>query len=330
MLPVAIICLIIFCFFCPHRKKARGMTDARAINISGSLRMLNQCAMKNYLMIGAGIRPDAARDQLALTIELFDMRLGLMQKWATGRTLKYLIRRVELAWIPYRYSLQQLPERQRVRVLWRQSNDLMEISNELVDEIVRRSGKSAAATINVAGRQRMLSQQIAKNCVAMVWGFETSEVRDEFSQAVALFEDSMRTLNASPLTTPRIAVALERANSLWAQSKPKCQKYCSGPCKPVDVYASTETLLLKMDKITCMYQEIMDGGDGDIGEDFIHDMQASDKLESTPGSDSPKNHQNSRSACSSPANNDRPVIVYGYAVIVFLILIHWDWPSAFV
>lgn len=279
MLPFAIVILILFWLFFPHRKKAHGMTDARAINISGSLRMLNQRAMKNYLMIGADIRADAASEQLALSIELFDMRLSLMQKWASGKTLRYLIRRVELAWIPYRAHLQQPPDRQRVPSLWREGNDLVESTSELVDEIVRRSGKSAAATINIAGRQRMLSQRIAKNCVAMFWGFENPEVRTEFNESVALFEESMRTLNSSPLTIPMVAVALERASSLWAQSRPRCQKHCSGPCKPVDIYASTETLLLKMDKITNMYQEIMDGGDGDISEDFIHDMLASDKEE---------------------------------------------------
>jgi hypothetical protein len=275
MLPVVILCVAVLLFFWPRRKKSAEMTTAVAVNISGSLRMLVQRMMKDHLMVGAGMRTELARGQMEDAIELFEKRLILLKKWAPTKTMRYLVRRIEFGWYPHKDRLLRVPLREAVPGLLRENQDLTEFCNDLVEEIIRHSGSHATGVINIAGRQRMLSQRIAKNCVAMYWGVGGVSVWTEFHESVALFEEGMQRLMASRFNTPMVAVALERAAAMWARTRPDCQVGCSGSCLSADVYNITEALLVKMDRITTMYQDMLDGAD--------HGLQLPDAQEKMDG-----------------------------------------------
>jgi hypothetical protein len=261
MLPLVILLVVFLMFSFPRYKKSEGLTGAVVVNLSGSLRMLTQRLMKNYLMLGAGVCTERACGQMEDSIELFDQRLVILKLWAPTKTLQYLVKRVEFSWYPHKDRLLRRPLREAVPGLLRESQDLQELCNDLVEEILRYFGSHSASVINIAGRQRMLSQKIAKNCVAMHWGVGGQSVWNEFHESVALFEDSMQYLTNSRFNTPAVAVALERAVAMWARARPDCQVACSGSCTPANIYEVTDALLVKMDRITLMYQEMLDGGD---------------------------------------------------------------------
>lgn len=274
MLPVVILLVVVFIFFWPRRQTPGSMTTAAAVNISGSLRMLTQRMMKDYLMVGAGIRVELARGQMEDGIELFEKRLMLLKVWAPTKTVRYLIKRIESGWYSHKDRLLRVPLREAVPGLLRENQDLTEFCNDLVEEIVRHSGSHTTGVVNLAGRQRMLSQCIAKNCVAMYWGVGGASVWTEFHESVALFEESMQRLMASRFNTPVVAVALERASALWARSRSDCQLADSCSCVPENIDDITDTLLVKMDRITTMYQEMLDGADH--GQSLPHDPEKTD------------------------------------------------------
>ena len=262
MLPIAVAAVILyFMFYNVLYKKAKSsaaMTDAKAVNTAGSLRMLTQRCMKCHLMVGANLNPDSALSQLEAAIKLFDKRLELLKKYAPSEEIKYLTRRVEQEWAAHRVRLMGTPDKRKAISLLRENNDLLEMCDDLVNGIAHASHKKLTGLVNMAGRQRMLSQRIAKNCVAIHWGLGSDDVHQEFRSAIKMFDESMDSLMSSRFNSPRVALALEQASNRWKSYRPQCNAACSGSCIPQNVYQITDAVLEKMDNITGMYEEIAD------------------------------------------------------------------------
>ncbi|OMH38272.1 methyl-accepting chemotaxis protein [Motiliproteus sp. MSK22-1] len=88
---------------------------------------------------------------------------------------------------------------------------------------------ASAETINVAGRQRMLSQRLAKETLMVVQGVEQKVAVEKTMQ---LFESSHQDLiNGNPSTgivapaTPQISQQLEHVGSLWTDYKQTINNY---------------------------------------------------------------------------------------------------------
>ena len=269
MLPLGILLLVLLGLLYPWRQRSYTLSPARVINLAGSLRMLSQRTMKSWLQQGAGIMPEQAAAQLAESISVFDQRLLLLKAWAKTPASQYLVSRIDHAWVRFRNQMIQPPQRERAQALMRECNDLLYVCDELVEAVVRQNGKREASLINVAGRQRMLLQRIAKNCAAMSWGLCNDRTRHELLDAVDLFEASQQALLNSRFNTTVVNTALQQASQQWTQVRPGCQLHCSGNCKPAGVATMSDSLLQQMDRITAMYQQIMDGGNGDISEEFL-------------------------------------------------------------
>ncbi|MCY0966260.1 type IV pili methyl-accepting chemotaxis transducer N-terminal domain-containing protein [Parathalassolituus penaei] len=256
-------------FLNPGRPRTNDFTPARLINLAGSLRMLSQRTMKNWLMLGAGHNPDEANRQLLLSVDLFDERLLLLKRWALTPGNQYLVSRVEQAWSRFRGQVCEVPQRDRIQALMRECNDLLYVCDELVEAVVSQSGQREATLVNVAGRQRMLLQRIAKNCMAMSWGLSTETVRHELLDAIDLFEASLQALRNSRFNSAALNEELEMLDHEWQRGRPHCQQHCSGRCTPNEVLLVTDAVQAGMDRVTAMYQQLMDGSSQDVSDEFV-------------------------------------------------------------
>ena len=88
---------------------------------------------------------------------------------------------------------------------------------------------ASAETINVAGRQRMLSQRLAKETLMVVQGVEQKIAVEKTMQ---LFESSHRDLingnsisGIVPPATPEISKQLEHVGKLWTDYKQTINSY---------------------------------------------------------------------------------------------------------
>lgn len=256
-------------FLNPGRPRTNDFTPARVINLAGSLRMLSQRTMKNWLMLGAGQTPEKALEQLLRSVDLFDERLLLLERWALTPGNRYLVSRVEQAWSRFRGQVCEAPQRERIQALMRECNDLLYVCDELVEAVVSQSGQREASLVNVAGRQRMLLQRIAKNCMAMSWGLSTETVRHELLDAVDLFDASLQALRNSRFNSPALNDELAMLEQQWQSGRPQCQLHCSGRCTPHEVLLITDAVQVGMDRVTAMYQQLMDGSSQDVSDEFV-------------------------------------------------------------
>ena len=72
-----------------------------------------------------------------------------------------------------------------------------------------------AVGINVAGRQRMLSQRYAMLYMLSAAGLATPQMQDEFEHVRSQFEDALQWLRESPENTSTSRKVLEEMAELW-------------------------------------------------------------------------------------------------------------------
>ena len=110
--------------------------------------------------------------------------------------------------------------------------------------------------INKAGRQRMLSQRMAKFCLSAMLGVDTATATTEIAKARDEFLKATELLRSAPQATVRIRQELLLADSQWVFFDAALQRLgnASNTFRQVsEVFVSSENLLASMDRVTGMY-----------------------------------------------------------------------------
>lgn len=110
--------------------------------------------------------------------------------------------------------------------------------------------------INKAGRQRMLSQRMAKFYLAAKLPGDNSVAAQEIGKARAEFVNAMAILRSAPEATSRIKDELELADAQWVFFDMALQRLQigQGSGKQLsEVFVASENLLSVMDRVTNLY-----------------------------------------------------------------------------
>ena len=105
--------------------------------------------------------------------------------------------------------------RDAARGLAARGEAVLQASQVLVAMLENAAGTAQARLINLAGRQRMLSQRLAKLYMLRAYGVDTASIRDDLDSASREFETALASLRAAPENTPAIAVELEAVALQW-------------------------------------------------------------------------------------------------------------------
>ncbi len=131
-----------------------------AINKAGRQRMLSQRLCKTYIAILMDVDADNQRKQLAKDIVLFESQLNELRTFVSNDELKSAFEQVVRIWKNYKPTLQQTPSKEGMDNLLAINTDLLNSCHQTV-LLLEKNNKSSKFSniINVAGRQRMLSQR---------------------------------------------------------------------------------------------------------------------------------------------------------------------------
>ena len=253
------------------------------VDFAGKLRMLSQRVMATACYVRAGVDTEntlpaliGATDEFGAilhALEFGDDARGIFGAEERRRTIVGLNKLRDEYWLPFA-ELSHLVssgagDGQTVGIMAAQSEPLLDFTKRMVSEI---SGQytdptillqADAMVIDIAGRQRMLSQRVSKNACLMGTGLGDETTLAQLGAASEMFETSLHALyhgmpdagiKAPP--TEEISAALGEVVSQWEALKPILASVASGNADAETlaiVYAQTTAMTAEMNAIVGLY-----------------------------------------------------------------------------
>jgi hypothetical protein len=231
-----------------------------AINKSGRQRMLSQRLAKSYLQIGQAIDPERSRKILDSSLALFDRQLVELKAFAPTAENKAVLQDLSIAWLAYKEALVgRAPNPRDAKTILVINEDVLAMAQTATVQLETLSGTATGRLVNIAGRQRMLSQRMAKFYQAMNWGVAPAEANEKLAQARKEFIAALSELAASPKNTPQIAREVQLAQQQWIFFDNALNAGTTGGNRAqlaTNVATTSERILEAMDRVTGMYEKL--------------------------------------------------------------------------
>ncbi len=285
---VLLFSLLLLCT-APMALATDGPTSAEygvVLNLSGKQRMLTQKMSKEIMLVALGIDTEKNLASLAKTSELFDKTLkGLRNGSAelglpptrANRILRQLDK-IDAIWAKFYPVVQTILKNKAVTkeqvaaiaknnlLLLKEMNKAVGLYEKDAEKGGLKSAPGLAATLNLSGKQRMLTQKMSKEFLLVAYGHDVDDNKLSLLETYSLFERTLKglrdgdtTLGLPATKQPHILAQLDVVEGLWGKFKPIVAygadyKTTSIPKDKIEVLANTNLPLLKeMNKAVGMY-----------------------------------------------------------------------------
>jgi hypothetical protein len=241
----------------PQAPPSLRLDTPTAVDMAGRLRMLSQRSTKAYLQWGQSIAADNARALLQESVARFEAHLAALKTFQPTPVVQASLPPLETRWTDFKAMLAGTPSRDGAAALYDASELLQQAAHRTTVAYENATGSPLDHLVGIAGRQRMLSQRMAKFYMQKRRGFNLSEVNDGLEQARSEFKGALQELIASPQNTPAIRKELELAKMQWVFfENALAQENAQDPTFAVNVATSSERILEIMDRVTGMYEKL--------------------------------------------------------------------------
>jgi hypothetical protein len=242
----------------PTQAQVQDLSDA--INKAGRQRMLSPRMGKAWLALVHGIEPAAANSVLDKSMSLFDRQLVELKAFAPTPELRDTYLKLEAQWSDYKAALVgAAPDKNKASALLAADAKVLALAHQGTVQYEAALGKPVGKLVNVAGRQRMLSQRMAKFYLAATLPVEADTAAAEIAKARTEFMGAQALLRNAPEATARIQDELQLADGQWVFFDAALQRMqnASRSAKPgTEVFVASENLLSVMDRVTGLYAAV--------------------------------------------------------------------------
>jgi hypothetical protein len=225
-----------------------------AIKKASRQRMLAEFVVKEYLQVLEGVDAPVARDHLALAVTIFDDQLGDLISFASTSEQKQAVGALEKNWGVLREQLTMAPDRNAVPALRAAARRVLQAAERNTEALQPGGDAAANRAIELAGRQAMLSQRIAKDHLLLSLRYDEPAVHGELRAARAEFAAGLAELGALPWNSEEIRLELAEAGMIWANLEKILQRERLDRGTRGAVVAATDVLLARMERAAAAYQ----------------------------------------------------------------------------
>lgn len=225
-----------------------------AINKAGRQRMLSQRISKAWLAVGQQVEPQRAEKVLGDSVGLFERQLTELKNFAPTPEIRSTYARLETTWTEFRTLAASRPSQGSALQLLGLDAQVLGLAHQGTQQLELHAGKPVSQLINVAGRQRMLSQRLAKLHLATTWKTAGAEATAQISQAKQEFVHALEQLEKAQLTNSAIQHQLTLARQQWMFFDAALARVDSPAKRDAEnVFVASENILQVMDQITELY-----------------------------------------------------------------------------
>jgi hypothetical protein len=185
-----------------HAQNAQAV-NAAVVNRSARMRALSQRLVKLKAQQLLQINPDATSDSLVATDKLISSHLQFLTSSVptSARARLDTLSRLTSSLLA---QARVVPSAESLAQTNALSLEVLTSADELTLEMQAQSKVKALEIINIAGKQRMLSQRMAKNFLLAAARVELKDVAGRINTDRKLFADSMKQLADSPLADAKV------------------------------------------------------------------------------------------------------------------------------
>ena len=251
----------------------------KTINLSGKQRMLTQKMTKLALQSSHNIQTKQSREALNKMAELYDKTLNGFKKGdsdlgikaTNNKKVKEQIAMVEKAWKPFYEAVNKIvagkdKDGKALGYVVANNEKLLKLSNELVKAFessntsINYLEKARLHLVNIAGRQRMLTQKMTKEKLLLVNGEKA--YASKLDETIKLFDSSLTALikgdksqNITKPTNEKIIKQLTKLSKLWEELKPLYEKKKDSAKELAMIISKNGTLLKEMNTMVNMAEQ---------------------------------------------------------------------------
>ena len=242
--------------------KAAPSTDVKVIadtvkliDIAGKQRMLSQRIAKDYLYAGKKVAPAKANKQLKASLSELQSAHQTLVKSINDPDIANLLAFVEMSTEDFESTAKEDFTIDNAQLVIDLSESMLEGSQYVVDSLKETVKIKESKIVGQSGKQRMLSQRIAKYYIAYQAGIKDKNTVDQMKAAVATFSESHAALMANSANTPEINKKLNEIDRLWKIVYKFYLNIEKGGL-PLIVFNTTDNITKKMNQITGLYVEL--------------------------------------------------------------------------
>ncbi len=276
-----------FCFLLPSyaiTKNEMGIV----INLSGKQRMLTQKMSKEMLLIAKGVDEAQNKESLGKTAALFDKTLkGLINGdedlrlvMAEDAKIVEQLERVAMLWGKFKKNVDSVlsgdTSKGILEKIAKENLPLLKNMNRAVkmyEDYAKTLGGGSldarmAVTLNLSGKQRMLTQKMTKEVLLVANGIDPDKNKSGLKKTTELFGRTLKGLldgdgglKLTGTKDPDISEQLKVVEKLWKEYKPVLTKVISSTSNDVpqeDLVKAAKLnlpLLKEMNRAVKMYEE---------------------------------------------------------------------------
>ena len=220
--------------------------DAEAVNRAGQLRMLSQRLVKLYALGGGADLAEGSR-QVAANLEQLVRTLS-------RPTFGDLLDATLQAWAALQAALRPAPQAARLGEVDAAAERLLDSAERLTHALEVASPLAALGIVNRAGRQRMLSQRLAKQALlaALGEGPLAGQAAADAVRTIESFEATLQQLREAPLASAETQAALGLAAQEWQHMLAGVRNAADAEAR-LALAGASDALLLRFEQLTAEY-----------------------------------------------------------------------------